>query len=222
LAQPLDTHFEFESPKHALEWANLAIMETISDLGVARAEVVRCRDAAAHPLEDTSECLEELSRALVNSTAVWKSVVWRYWLWLSVANDVHARLEPTDVQELRLTTLEAEVAASKGVLSQLQALVGLFGGNLDSILAGLGASGPSQGAFSTPAPSFVSKTRPPAPIFSEAKDGTKITTWFEQLGSYASLLHLTPDTLVDHASLCLSGKAAEQWALIRKSLVLHG
>jgi Retrotransposon gag protein len=28
--------------------------------------------------------------------------------------------------------------------------------------------------------------------------------------------------LVDHASLCLYGKAAEQWALIRKSWVLHG
>jgi hypothetical protein len=151
-------------------------MDTISDLGVARAEVVRCRDAAADTPEDTSECLEALSRELVVATAVWKSVVWRYWLWHSVANAVHARLEPTDVQELGLSNLEAEVAASKGVLSQLQGQVGSFGGKLDSILARLGAGGPPQGASPTHASSFVSKTRPPAPIFSWAKDGTKITT----------------------------------------------
>jgi hypothetical protein len=59
-------------------------------------------------------------------------------------------------------------------------------------------------------------------LFSGSKEGTKITTWFEQFAAYATLLQLTPDTLVDHASLCLTGKAAEQWALIRKSLALHG
>ena len=71
-------------------------------------------------------------------------------------------------------------------------------------------------------PFVAPKTRPPAPIFNGSKDGTKITTWFEQFAAYAALLQLTPDTLVDHASLCLSGKAAEQWALIKKSLALHG
>jgi hypothetical protein len=65
------------------------------------------------------------------------------------------------------------------------------------------------------------KTWPLAPIFSGAKDGTNIITWFQEQFTYASLLHLTPDTLVDHASLCVSGKAAEQWNMIRKSMFLH-
>jgi len=35
-------------------------------------------------------------------------------------------------------------------------------------------------------------TRPPAPLFNGSKEGTKITTWFEQFASYATILRLTP------------------------------
>lgn len=35
-------------------------------------------------------------------------------------------------------------------------------------------------------------------------------------------LYFPPNTLVDHASLCLTCRAAQQWALIKKSLALHG
>jgi hypothetical protein len=63
--------FDFESPKQALEWSKLAIVETISDLGVAPSEVARRRDATAQPPEDTYECLEVMTQALVDSTAVW-------------------------------------------------------------------------------------------------------------------------------------------------------
>jgi hypothetical protein len=88
---PYDWHslltpvFDFESPNEALEWSILAIVETINDLGVARGEVAKCSNATAAPPKDTYECLEIMTQALVDSTAVCKSVVWRYWLWNSMA-----------------------------------------------------------------------------------------------------------------------------------------
>jgi hypothetical protein len=48
-AQVLD----YESPKEALDWAILGIVETINDLGLGRDEVAKCTDATAAPPEDT-------------------------------------------------------------------------------------------------------------------------------------------------------------------------
>jgi hypothetical protein len=71
--------------------------------------------------------------------------------------------------------------------------------------------------------SFQTKPiRVPPPKFDGTKEGTKITTWFEQFDDYASLMHIATRDLVANASLCLSGRAAEQWALMKKSLAQRG
>jgi hypothetical protein len=68
--------------------------------------------------------------------------------------------------------------------------------------------------------SFPSKPiRVPPPKFDGSKEGTNVTTWFEQFDDYASLMHIAPGDLVANTSLCLSGRAAEQWALMKKSLI---
>jgi hypothetical protein len=118
-----------------------------------------------------------------------------------MARAIHARMPYSELQELRIRALEADGAAVKSDISLLRERFGAFDGKLDSILSAVGEGCGTQGAFSTPAPSFPLKTRAPAAMCNGAKDRPKITTWFEQFGAYASLLHLTPDTVVDHASL---------------------
>ena len=58
------------------------------------------------------------------------------------------------------------------------------------------------------------KTLPPAPLFNGEKEGTDIITWFGQFDDYSSILGLRDDELVSHASLCLTGRAAKEWAAI--------
>ena len=64
--------------------------------------------------------------------------------------------------------------------------------------------------------------RAPAPTFSGEKYGTDVITWLGQFGAYAQILNLHPSELVAHASLCLSGRAAKEWALMKQSLTTLG
>jgi Retrotransposon gag protein len=68
--------------------------------------------------------------------------------------------------------------------------------------------------------------RPPAPIFTGVTGGEKpstdVITWLKQFDSYSQICCLQPHELVAHASLCLSGRAAKEWALISKALVVQG
>jgi hypothetical protein len=95
------------------------------------------------------------------------------------------------VTSKRVAALGADVTSSKGDISLVQGRLGSVGGKLDDILRAVLSAGGTQGAPSPPAVPLPPKTRPPAPIFSGAKDGNKITTWFERFAAYASLLHDT-------------------------------
>jgi hypothetical protein len=160
-----------------------------------------------------------LSRELSNlwSPQLCGSPLLRFGLWSALARAIYARMlhaDPQDLRELRVSNTNR--AAIKGDIPLMGEQFATFHCKLDTNLRTPHAGGGTQGASSRPAAPLPPKTRPTAPMFNGARDGTKITTWFEQLGAYAPLLNLTPHTLVRHASLCLSGKAAEQWAIVKE------
>jgi hypothetical protein len=64
--------------------------------------------------------------------------------------------------------------------------------------------------------------RPPAPSFNGEKHGTDVVTWLGQFEDYSSILGLQPDELVSHAALCLTGRAAKEWAFLKKALSSQG
>jgi Retrotransposon gag protein/Zinc knuckle len=49
-----------------------------------------------------------------------------------------------------------------------------------------------------------------------------VITWLKQFDSYSQICCPQPHELVAHASLCLSGRAAKEWPLISKALVVQG
>jgi hypothetical protein len=61
-----------------------------------------------------------------------------------------------------------------------------------------------------PAPPRETTRRPPPPVFTGEKAATDATTWFGQFERYAKILHLKPEELVSHATLCLQGKGCER------------
>jgi hypothetical protein len=61
-------------------------------------------------------------------------------------------------------------------------------------------------------------TRVAIPKFSGDKGSTDAITWLGQFGRYANLLRLKPEELVSHATLCLEGRAAREWAFMEKAL----
>jgi len=67
-----------------------------------------------------------------------------------------------------------------------------------------------------------SSDRFPIPTFTGEDNGTDVITWFGQFDAYASILCLQPCEMVPHASLCLRGRAAKEWAYLKKSLLSQG
>jgi hypothetical protein len=92
--------------------------------------------------------------------------------------------------------------------------------NIDLTVVNVDPSGISPEV--TPMPRMNVNRRPPAPTFTGEKFGTDVITWFGQFEAYSQILNLQPRELVSHASLCLSGRAAKEWALIQKSLTTQG
>jgi hypothetical protein len=194
--------FDFEKPEEALEWATLGIVEVIDDLKEGRSAVTDCADAVSKPASEADEegqGLTRTSKDLMEASSLWDKVVWRYWLWCLL----YARIPTHILHDMRVTAMDTDLQGVKADVGSLRAQVSGLDGKLDAMMRLLQEPGGGQGTSHSPMPSFAPKTRPPAPIFIGSKDGTKITTWFQQFSAYAALLQLTPDTLVDHASLCL-------------------
>eukprot|EP00884_Botryococcus_braunii_P016002 jgi/Botrbrau1/3085/Bobra.0070s0072.2 len=142
----------------------------------------------------------------------------------SYAGDLTVALEAhREETNARLTVVDGDVRSMKDSLAELR----------DLLLKGTPPLTPTTEPPLNPEfpldydqinrSSFPSKPiRVPPPKFDGSKEGTKVTTWFEQFDGYASLMHIAPGDLVANASLCLSGRAAEQWALMKKSLTQRG
>jgi hypothetical protein len=206
--------FSMQDPFQAVEWAKLGVYESIQALDTARQLVVDTTEALRGP-PDESGGYRAIEHSVSEAQALWRAAVWRYWLWCAAARAFHVRIPANMLNDARILAIEDRV-------STLDSKVQSLDSKLDEVLALLRTNAGGASSSTSPRIPHTSHTRPPAPLFNGSKEGTKISTWFEQFASYATILRLTPDSLVDHASLCLQGKAAEQWALIRKSLALHG
>jgi hypothetical protein len=135
-------------------------------------------------------------------------------------------LSPGDLAaELNLvrTDTNTRITAVKGLrgmrdqLSKLRDLVVGTHGGMPPLRPPTPPSPTQWGPINTPKP-----IRVPPPKFDGTKEGTKVTTWFEQFDDYSAIVQIAPCELVANASLCLSGRAAEQWALMKKSLIQRG
>ena len=143
----------------------------------------------------------------------------------SYAGDLTAELAVVrDNTNTRLSTIESQLTDIRGQFSDIR---DQFSELRDLIVGSQGGTPPLRpptpssptpwGPVTTPKP-----IRVPPPKFDGTKEGTKITTWFEQFDDYSTIMQISPCDLVANASLCLSGRAAEQWALMKKSLVQRG
>jgi hypothetical protein len=114
--------------------------------------------------------------------------------------------------EDRVDMLEAEVAVLNQRLAGGHPTSGPSVDVLNSEFNAKRTTEPARGPF----------RRPPAPLFNGEKEGTDIITWLGQFDDYSCILGLRDDELVSHASLCLTGRAAKEWALLKRSLSVQG
>ena len=160
-----------------------------------------------------------------------KDAVAAYWDWKfillglegplpSYAGDFAAQLAQAKADsDLRFGSMESSIRDLKSEFGELK----------DLLLAGRDGALPLNPPTNPIAPpqsdplSYTSKPiRVPAPRFDGTKGGTKVNTWLEQFDDYAPIMQISPGDLVANASLCLTGRAAEQWAVIKKSLAQRG
>lgn len=139
-----------------------------------------------------------------------------------MARALHVRIPPNVIHDQRILAMETDMTSMKTDLASLASQVGGLASNIDDPWPCSTLKGGRTRLLGPPVSFAMPKTRPPAPLPSGSKKGTKSATWFEQFAAYAALLHLASDTWVGHASLCLTERTAEEWALIKESLALHG
>ena len=114
--------------------------------------------------------------------------------------------------EDRVDFLEEEVAVLKERVAGKDPTFGSLDAYFQPKFPEKATTAPSRGPF----------RRPPAPLFNGDKEGTDVITWMGQFDDYATILGLQADELVSHASLCLTGRAAKEWALLKRSLSVQG
>lgn len=228
----------------AIPFVQKHVTESIRSICTHHASWLKA-NAAYHKADPTVQGANTALGALTKAHEDLQNAKNTYWRWKfllsglegpvpSYVNDLSSQLAALRLQtNTRLTVVEDDVRAIQAKSTEIDALKAEIT-QLRELIASaqIGAppltpppsANPSiqapQGSLTTGiAPKPV---RVPPPKFDGTKEGTKVTTWFEQFDDYSTIMQIAPCDLVANASLCLTGRAAEQWALMKKSLVQRG
>jgi hypothetical protein len=194
-----------------LKDADTSLVDTVAKLAEARTGYgLRPESGASSDnvrlIEQIRETYTVTQNLLIASVWVW------YYISQSVDRPEQAPPDPAALLE-QIRVLRDEANALKAKVADLS-----NGNGSDSH----GSRNPNSAPVSAIEPASRGSRRPPAPTFSGEKTGVDVITWITQFGHYASILALHPDELVAHASLCLKGQAAKDWALLHKTLSAQG
>lgn len=210
----------------AILFVQQKVQDAVTDISTCHAHWLTCNASYARsgPTDPGANTVLQAVQTAQTNLQVAKANYWNWKFLLrglegpppSYAGDLAGQLAAVRAHsDSRIAVVEGEVRTIRTELGEIkELLIAMQGGTRPPI--------PPVNPNPNPITQASKPIRVPPPKFDGTKEGTKVTTWFEQFDDYSTVMQISPCDLVANAALCLSGRAAEQWALMKKSLVQRG